>query len=112
MLEFSDQRVIVTGGTRGIGAAISEAFLARGAEVIACYGSDEGNAAAFAEGRERLSIAKLDVSDYGAVERFFGALDGPIQVLVNNAGIRRDAIVGMMKRQDWRRVLEVNLDGT
>jgi 3-oxoacyl-[acyl-carrier protein] reductase len=112
MIDFADQRVIVTGGTRGIGAAISEAFLARGAEVIACYGSDENAAAAFAQGKERLTIVRLDVSDYAAVEKFFGALDRPIQVLVNNAGIRRDAIVGMMKREDWRRVLDVNLDGT
>ena len=112
MHDFSDQRVIVTGGTRGIGAAISDAFLERGAEVIAVYASDDAKAEAFAQGRERLKTAKLDVSDYAAVEKLFGELDGPIQVLVNNAGIRRDAIVGMMKKDDWRRVMDVNLDGT
>jgi 3-oxoacyl-[acyl-carrier protein] reductase len=112
MQDFSDQRVIVTGGTRGIGAAISDAFLQSGASVIALYGTDGAAAEAFARGKERLSVRKVDVSDLAAVEKLFGELDGPIQVLVNNAGIRRDAIVGMMKKDDWRRVLEVNLDGT
>lgn len=112
MYDFSDQRVIVTGGTRGIGAAISDAFLANGAHVIALYTSDQARAQAFGGGRERLKTPKLDVSDYAAVEKFFGELEGPIQVLVNNAGIRRDAIVGMMKKDDWRRVLDVNLDGS
>jgi 3-oxoacyl-[acyl-carrier protein] reductase len=112
MHDFSDQRVIVTGGTRGIGAAITDAFLNAKAEVIAIYGSDDEAAAKFAAGKQRLRIAKLDVSDHAAVEKLFGELDGPIQVLVNNAGIRRDAIVGMMKKEDWRRVMDVNLDGT
>ena len=111
MQDFTDQRVIITGGTRGIGAAISEAFLQRGAEVVAIYGSDDEGAKRFAAGKERLKLAKLDVADYAAVEAFFGTIDG-VQVLINNAGIRRDAIVGMMKREDWKRVLDVNLDGT
>ncbi len=111
MHDFADQRVVVTGGTRGIGRAITEAFLERGAEVIALYASDDRKAEELA-GRERLSLHRLDVSDYAAVEAFFGGLAAPPQILINNAGIRRDAIVGMMKQDDWKRVLEVNLDGT
>jgi 3-oxoacyl-[acyl-carrier protein] reductase len=111
-MRFADRRVIVTGGTRGIGAAISDAFLAEGAHVTALYASNDEAAAAFARGKDRLVVRKLDVSDCTAVEAFFGALDAPPHVVVNNAGIRRDAIVGMMPREDWRRVLEVNLDGT
>jgi 3-oxoacyl-[acyl-carrier protein] reductase len=112
MRDYSDQRVIVTGGTRGIGAAISDAFLAAGAEVHALYASDTATAQTFAESRPQLRLHQVDVSDYAAVEKFYGALEGPPQVLINNAGIRRDAIVGMMKQEDWRRVLEVNLDAS
>ena len=60
---------------------------------------------------DQLALAEFDVSNYGQVERFFEALPGTPQVLVNNAGIRRDQIVGMLPEADWRRVLEVNLDG-
>jgi 3-oxoacyl-[acyl-carrier protein] reductase len=115
MFDFTDQRVIVTGGTRGIGAAISSAFLAAGARVTATYVSNEKAAEAFREKqphKDRLALAAFDVSDYGAVERFFGGLDAPPQIVVANAGIRKDAIVGMMPREDWQRVLSVNLDGT
>jgi 3-oxoacyl-[acyl-carrier protein] reductase len=115
MFDFKDQHAIVTGGTRGIGAAISSAFLARGARVTATYVANDAAAEAFRASSpdpERLDLAKFDVSDYGAVEEFFGALDAPPQIVVANAGIRRDAILGMMPRDDWRRVIEVNLDGT
>ena len=114
MADFEGQRVVVTGGTRGIGRAISVAFLEAGAEVHAMYAGNDEAAERFVEeqGASRLFVAKVDVSDYGAVERFFGALPSPPQVVVNNAGIRRDQIVGMLPVEDWRRVLEVNLDGT
>lgn len=112
--DFSNQCVVVTGGTRGIGRAITEAFLAAGAEVHAVYGGNDEAAQAFAAevANDRLHLAKVDVADYGAVEAFFGALPSPPQVVVNNAGIRRDQIVGMMPAEDWQRVLAVNLDGT
>jgi 3-oxoacyl-[acyl-carrier protein] reductase len=117
MLDFSGQLVIVTGGTRGIGRAISTAFLDRGARVIATYFGDEGAVASMQEmlgpeRRARFATARFDVSDYSAAERFFQGLDRPPEVLVNNAGIRKDAIVGMMKPDDWRRVIAVNLDGS
>lgn len=115
MFEFKEQKVIVTGGTRGIGAAISTAFLDAGALVTATYAGNEEAAARFRAGvssPERLTLAKFDVADYSAVEKFFGELPGTPQVVVCNAGIRKDAIVGMMRSEDWKRVLEVNLDGT
>lgn len=115
MPDFSGQRAIVTGGTRGIGRAISEAFLAAGAEVHATYAGNEAAAEAMKAGcgaPERLHPVRFDVSDYEAAEAFFSALPEPPQVLVNNAGIRRDQVVGLMPADDWRRVMAVNLDGT
>lgn len=114
MFDFRDQRVIVSGGTRGIGAAISSAFLEAGATVTATFTADIARAEAFRAASPhaaRLSLAQFDVADHGAVEAFFGTLEGPPEVVVANAGIRRDGILGMMPREDWRRVLDVNLDG-
>jgi 3-oxoacyl-[acyl-carrier protein] reductase len=115
MLDFSDQHVIVTGGTRGIGRALTQAFLARGAHVTATFSTNPEAGEALrreVDAGDRLALARFDVSDHEAVKRFFEALGHPLHVLVNNAGIRKDAIVGMMKAEDWKRVLEVNLDGT
>lgn len=115
MFDFKDQRVIVTGGTRGIGAGITRAFLAAGAHVTATYTSNAAAAEAFraeCDVGERLALAAFDVSDVDAVDAFYAGLSAPLQVLVNNAGIRKDQIVGMLPAADWRRVMEVNLDGT
>ena len=115
MFDFKDQRVIVTGGTRGIGAGITQAFLAAGAHVTATYTANAEAAEAFrsaCDAGERLALACFDVSDADAVDAFYRGLAAPPQVLVNNAGIRRDQIVGMLPVSDWRRVMEVNLDGT
>ena len=72
MFDFSNQTVVVTGGTRGIGRAVSEAFLGTGATVIAVYASNDDAANSFKdEAGERLHLAKLDVSDETAVEEFF-----------------------------------------
>ena len=119
MFDFSDQTALVTGGTRGIGRAISEAFLNAGARVIANYCGNDEAANAFkeanAEAGDRLHLAKFDVSDYDAVESFFRGLPdkyGALHVLVNNSGIRRDSVLAMMTREDWERVISVNLTGT
>lgn len=117
--DFAGQTAIVTGGTRGIGRAISRAFLAAGARVVATYvGNDEAAQSLREEapdGADRLELAKFDIGDYAAVEGFFRDFDrthSSLEILVNCAGIRRDAVVGMMPYEDWRRVLEVNLTGT
>jgi 3-oxoacyl-[acyl-carrier protein] reductase len=115
MYDFSEQKVVVTGGTRGIGAAISTAFLKAGADVTAVYASNDEAAEKFrasAVNPDRVTLARVDVADYAAVEKFFGELPSTPQVVINNAGIRRDSIVGMMPKDDWKRVMEVNLDGT
>jgi 3-oxoacyl-[acyl-carrier protein] reductase len=118
--DLSGQIAVVTGGTRGIGAAVSRALLDAGACVRAVYRQDENTARAFADGASahpgKLTVHRLDVADPAAVERFWKeteeALDGGVQVLVNNAGIRRDAIVGMMSSDDWDAVIDTNLSGS
>jgi 3-oxoacyl-[acyl-carrier protein] reductase len=109
------QRAIVTGGTRGIGAAISRALLAAGARVHATYVGDEqaarALAAACAEHGERLSLHRFDVARAEEVEAFFASLDGSLEILVNNAAVRRDSLLGMMSGEDWDRVLAVDLGG-
>lgn len=118
MNEFAGKIAVVTGATRGIGRAVTEALLAAGARVIGVYGGDREAADSFAEScgerADSLSLHQLDVSDYQAVESFFATIEkqhDTIDILVNNAGIRRDAILAMMKEADWRRVIDVNLSG-
>jgi len=118
-LEFKDQVVIVTGGTRGIGKAISTAFAERGARVIATFAGNEEAAKAFegacAELPGEVRTRKFDVADYGQVEEFFGWIEGEyenrVDVLVNNGGIRKDGLLAAMSHEDWSRVLDVNLTG-
>lgn len=119
MPNFEGQIVVVTGGTRGIGRALTEAFLAEGATVVATYAANDEAAAAFRatlpQFEGRLQTRKFDVADHGACEQFFDWLDkevGSPQVLINNSGIRRDNVLGAMESTDWTRVLDVNLTGT
>lgn len=113
--DFSGQTAIVTGGTRGIGAAISRSLLEAGARVLATYHSGEAAAQTFAAQQagagERLSLHAFDVADPQAVEGFFAANPGRVEILVNNSGIRRDALLGLMPLEAWERVLAVNLSG-
>ncbi|MCK5845535.1 MAG: 3-oxoacyl-ACP reductase FabG, partial [Victivallales bacterium] len=116
--DYSDYNVIVTGGTRGIGRAVTKAFLDAGAAVTAVYAGNEKAAAELMSergGNGRLTAAKLDISNYAEVEAFFEAYDkkyDSLEVLVNNAGIRRDGVVGMMPQVDWQSVIDTNLTGT
>lgn len=117
--DFKGQTAIVAGGTRGIGRAVSEAFLQAGAKVIATYQSNDAAAKEFqeahAECADRLDLQKFDVTDYRQVEDFFRTVDeshGAFQILVNSSGIRRDSVVGLMKEEDWRQVIDTNLTGT
>jgi 3-oxoacyl-[acyl-carrier protein] reductase len=118
MDEFEGKKAVVTGATRGIGKAITEALLARGASVVGVYGGNRAAAEAMAieNGRhgERLILSQVDVTDYQAVAAFFAELEAAwdtLDILVNNAGIRRDAVLAMMPAEDWRRVIDVNLTG-
>lgn len=120
MLDFQDQVVLVTGGTRGIGAAITKAFLDRGARVVANYASNDEAAQAFkaslGEQADRVDCQRFDVSDHEAVRAYFeghhdATYEGRLDVLVNNGGIRRDGLLASMKPEDWGRVLDINLTG-
>lgn len=119
MYDFRGQTIIVTGGTRGIGKGISEGFLKSGARVTATYLTNEAAAAQFQQDNshfaEMIDIRKLDVTKYEEVEGFFKYMEtryGSFEVLVNNAGIRKDSVLAMMKESDWHDVMNVNLAGT
>jgi len=116
--DFKGQKAIVTGATRGIGGAITDALLAAGATVIGVYGRNDEAAELFrtscGNAGEHLYLHKLDVSNYGAVQSFYGQVEeqfDTVDILVNNAGIRRDGALAMMKEENWRRVIDVNLTG-
>lgn len=107
-------RALVTGGTRGIGEAISIALKEAGCNVAANYAGNDERAAAFSE-RTGIPAFKFDVSDYDAtsagIDKVREALGGPIDVLVNNAGITRDGTLAKMTRKAWEEVLDTNLGG-
>ncbi|HHD64128.1 MAG TPA: SDR family oxidoreductase [Desulfobulbaceae bacterium] len=116
MTDFSGQKAIVTGATRGIGRAVAEALLEHGATVIGVYGGNEKAAAEFQSvfTDDQLQMHKVDVSDYSAVEALYGRVEeqfDSLDILINCAGIRRDGALAMMKEEDWRRVIDVNLTG-
>ena len=116
MYSFTDTTVIVTGGTRSIGRAISKLFLDAGATVIATYAGNDQAAEEFREAAasQNLHLEKFDVSDYQAAETFFSTFAekyGSLEVLVNNSGIRRDSVLAMMSKDDFSAVLDVNLGG-
>jgi acetoacetyl-CoA reductase len=102
---------LVTGGTRGIGAAISLALKAEGRTVIAVYARNDAAAAAFRD-EHGISVMKFDVCDFeackAAVERIV-AEHGPIEIVVNNAGITRDGTMLRMDRDMWDAVIDTNL---
>ncbi|MFC7498666.1 acetoacetyl-CoA reductase [Enterovirga sp. GCM10030262] len=104
---------IVTGGTRGIGEAISLALHEAGLTVAANYAGNEEKARAFTE-RTGIQSYKWDVSDFDAcmagVQQVEAEL-GPVDVLVNNAGITRDGTMKRMSRSMWDEVIDVNLGG-
>ncbi|HXH15148.1 MAG TPA: acetoacetyl-CoA reductase [Sphingomonas sp.] len=104
---------VVTGGTRGIGEAISIALKDMGMKVAATYAGNDERAREFSE-RTGIKAYKFDVADHEAclsgVEQIEGDL-GPVDVLVNNAGITRDTTMKRMDRQKWQDVIDTNLGG-
>jgi acetoacetyl-CoA reductase len=104
---------IVTGGTRGIGEAISVALKKAGYNVAANYAGNDDRARAFSE-RTGISAYKWDVADYAqcaeGVAKVVADL-GPVDVLVNNAGITRDGTMRKMGRAGWDEVMDTNLGG-
>ena len=104
---------VVTGGTRGIGEAISVALKDAGYKVAANYAGNDERAKAFNE-RTGIAAFRWDVSSLedciAGVGKVEAAL-GPVEVVVNNAGITRDATMKKMNRQAWDEVLDTNLGG-
>ena len=104
---------IVTGGSRGIGAAISTALKDAGYSVAATYAGNDEKAAAFTA-ETGIKTYKWDVADYDACAAGIAQIEadlGPIEVLVNNAGITRDAPFHKMKPEQWSEVIGTNLTG-
>ncbi len=104
---------VVTGGTRGIGAAISVGLKAAGYEVAANFGGNEEAAAKFSEATG-IKAYKWSVADYEGCEEGVKRVEadlGPVDILVNNAGITRDAMFHRMSVQQWNDVIDTNLHG-
>jgi 3-oxoacyl-[acyl-carrier protein] reductase len=99
--------VLVTGGNRGIGRAIAEAFVASGDQVAVTHRSGEPPAGALG--------VKCDVTDPSSVEAAFAEVEeahGPVEVLVANAGVTADTLLLRMSEDDWSRVIDTNLTGS
>ena len=102
---------VVTGGTRGIGRAIAVALKGAGYNVAVGYGHDDATANAFA-GETGIPAFKFDVADFAACAEGVTAIEaalGPVEVLVNNAGITRDATMHRMSFEEWNAVIQTNL---
>jgi 3-oxoacyl-[acyl-carrier protein] reductase len=109
---------LVTGAARGIGAAIADALADTGRPVAINYSADESGAAEVVArieaGGGRAFPIRADVADGHAVDAMFDRVEeelGPVLVLVNNAGIRHDRLIGGLDPESWQRVLDVNLGG-
>ena len=104
---------LVTGGSIGIGAATAEALLAAGYRVAVNFASHAEAAQAFAA-RTGIPAFQWNVADFAACQAGVARVEadlGPVEVLVNNAGITRDAMLHKMSLEQWREVIDVNLGG-
>ena len=104
---------LVTGGSRGIGAAISIGLKNAGYQVAASYAGNEATAGEFSA-ETGIKTYKWDVADYDACAAGIVQVEadlGPVEILVNNAGITRDAPFHKMTRDQWQQVIDTNLSG-
>lgn len=115
-VSLKDRVALVTGGTRGIGAAICKEFAASGAKVATNYRNEE-QAKKFQNEMKQagydVHIFKADVSDFDACKKLIEDVEkeiGPIDILVNNAGVTQDTTLRKMTKEQWDTVLRINLD--
>jgi acetoacetyl-CoA reductase len=105
---------VVTGGTRGIGAAIAVSLKEAGYKVAATYAGNEERAKEFSDA-SGVPAYKFDIGDYAACETGFSTiasdLGGPVEILINNAGITRDGVLHKMTPEQWHDVIQTNLTG-
>ncbi|GBL03694.1 acetoacetyl-CoA reductase [Glaciecola sp. KUL10] len=102
---------LVTGGTRGIGEAICNTLKNKGYKVVANYGGNDQKAQEFTE-RTGIPAVKFDVSDFEATQTAIQQIEvdfGPVEVLINNAGITRDGTMHRMSFDNWDAVIQTNL---
>jgi acetoacetyl-CoA reductase len=102
---------MVTGGTRGIGRAVSVALKEAGHRVAACYAGDEA-AAGRCAAETGVATYRFDVSDFAACAAAVKKIEaelGPVEILVNNAGITRDSVLHKMTAEQWNAVIATNL---
>jgi len=105
--------VVVTGGTRGIGAAISKTMHEFGYTVAATYMGNDHAAEEFRKKMGLDAVYKFDVSDFDACQEAVATIEkdlGPVDILVNNAGITRDCFLHKMTIKQWNEVLQTNLN--
>lgn len=117
--DFTGKTVLISGATRGIGQAIAHSFLEAGAQVIGIYAGNTQAAELFREGhrnyRDQFELIQCDVADEQQVSSLFIKIEekyDSLTVLVNNAGIRRDAMLALMTTSQWQQVIDINLTGT
>ena len=102
---------LVTGGTRGIGAAISKALQGAGRNVVASYAGNEAAADAFSR-ETGIPTIRFDAGSFAECEAAVAKISsehGPIEIVINNAGITRDATLARMTREMWDEVMDTNL---
>jgi 3-oxoacyl-[acyl-carrier protein] reductase len=117
-IDLTDQNILVTGGTRGIGRSIVDAFASTGASIAFTYRSSTEEADALVDELKAEGIGAMalqgDVAETEVAQQHVDAVTeawGSLDVLVNNAGITRDNLMLRMKEEDWDAVLDVNLKG-
>ncbi|SFC12778.1 3-oxoacyl-[acyl-carrier-protein] reductase [Butyrivibrio sp. YAB3001] len=119
MFDFNGKNILVTGGSRGIGRALVNAFASNGASVAFIYGRSQEEAVKLEEEWAakgvRVKGYQADVSKFESVKQVVSEIIkdfGKVDVLVNNAGITKDGYMMLMSEDNWRKVLDVNLSGT
>lgn len=119
MEDFTEQIILITGATRGIGKAIAETFLKAGGTVVGVYSGNTAAAEKFAIDNEifasQFSLHQCDISIENDVVALFTELQSKysrLDILINNAGIRKDAVLALMDSEKWQKVIDVNLTGT